>query len=173
MIFHCIHGKYSCPTSVLENWKLIQIQILLWRDIFAHVRVSNWTTNVHKYAMLCFKFLECHSFKDIEWECEIPHKTIMDFKTPLTLTALFSSRNYGNFDNSAVIIYTSALNQLPVKLPHTQELHQEYQLHSWLISRQRAVGSQSAPQGDIPVLAPNPAHAVLLWAALGAQYTQP
>lgn len=45
---------------------------------------------------------------------------------PLTLTAFyFSPRNNGNFSNSAVIIYISVLNHLPVKLPYTKDLHQE------------------------------------------------
>lgn len=55
---------------------------------------------------------------------EIPHKAIMDFKMPLTLAASLPPRNYGNFGNSPVIIYTSVLNHL-VKLSYTKELHQE------------------------------------------------
>lgn len=96
-----------------------------YQDIFAPIRVPHWTTT--QYTQVCNAMLwvlECHSFTDIEWECEIPRKAIMDFKMPLTLTAFFSPRNDGNFGNSP-IIYTSVLNHLTVKLPYTKELHQE------------------------------------------------
>lgn len=96
----------------------------------------------------------------------------MDFEIPLKLIAFFPPRNYGNFGNSAVIIYTTKPSPSEASLQKRTSSGNISCIPGSFPAKGQLVPSQFS-RADTPVLTPIPAHAVLLGAALGVQCTQP